>query len=194
MTLASKLGTVPHISPLLRKLATHGLKTPEEMAACAVSRGCLHYANMPKWKDIQPLSTPKIINEELAIGLLSPCHPYDPLFIRIGAQLLSAPQSNPKTLVSIARMERCLPTLKYIAICGNETEPENPFWNAILETLPISDHSQPEFPKSRIHISRFRTETGITNPFKPNLPKTVWLRPNPHNPHNPHHEQPPHHP
>jgi hypothetical protein len=179
MTLASKLGTVPHLSHLLRKLAKHGLKTPEEMAACAVQRGCHHYANMPAWKDIHSPPTPEISNEELAIGLLSPCHPYEPLFIRVGCQLLSEPQTNPKALAHLAVTERCCPILKYIATCGKETEPDNPFWAAILKNLPVSDHPQPEFPKSSIHISRFRAETGITNPFKPSLPKVVWLRPQP---------------
>lgn len=179
-TLAEKMGTVPHISALLHKLTRHGLKSPEEMVACAVGRGCKHYANMPGWGGIQPpSSTEKITDEELAIGLLSPCHTYEPLFIRVASQLLSSPRSNPITLVRLATMERCLPTLKYIASCGKETEPENPFWAAILENLPVSQHNHPEFPKSRIHISRFRIETGITNPFKPNSPKIVWLRPQP---------------
>lgn len=179
MPLATVLGTIPHLSPLLRKLAKHGLKTPEEMAAFAVARGCRHYANMPKWKDIEALPAHEISNEELAIGLLSPCHPYEPLFIRVGAQLLSSPESDPRTLARLAGMERCVTTLRYIAACGNQTEPENPFWQAILENLPTTSHPQPEFPESRVHISRFRAETGITNPFKPVAPKAVWLRPQP---------------
>lgn len=176
-TLAYKLGTVPHISPLLRKLANHGMTTPEEMVAAAVGRGCRHYANMTDWKDIKPIHAPEISNEELAMGLLSPCHPYEPLYIRVGCQLLSAPESNPQRLARLASMDRSLPTLKYIATCGKETEPDNSFWSAILDRLPKTEHPQPEFPKSSIHISRFRAETGITNPFKPSMPKTVWLRP-----------------
>lgn len=175
--LAYKLGMVPHLSPLLRKLAKHGLKTPEEMAATAVARGCRHYANMPAWEDIEPVPAPEIPNEELAVGLLSPCHPYEPLFIRVGSQLLSALGSNPKILARLASMERCAPVLKYIAKCGQATEPDNPFWTTILENLPKSEHPLPEFPESAIHISRFRIETGITNPFKANQPKIVWLRP-----------------
>lgn len=176
-TLAHKLGTVAHISPLLRKLANHGLASPEEMGATAVARGCGHYANMPAWQKIKPIAAREISNEELAVGLLSPCHPYNPLFIRVGGQLLSAPESNPETLARLAIMERCAPTVKYIAACGQETEPDNPFWKAILENLTKPGHSFPEFPKTSIHISRFRVETGITNPFKPGAPKIVWLRP-----------------
>lgn len=176
-TLAQKLGIMPHLSPLLRKLKKHGLKTPEEMVACAIGRGCSHYANMPNWKDIQALPAPEISDEELSIGLLSPCHPYEPLFIRAGCQLLSTPLSNPKTLARLAGMERCVPTLEYIATCGKETEPDNPFWTTLLESLPITEHPHPEFPKTSIHISRFRAETGITNPFKTNMQKTLWLRP-----------------
>ena len=176
VSLATKLGTIPHFSLLLRRLAKHGLKTPEEMAACAVGRGCHHYANMPKWRDIQTSPAPEISNEELAIGLLSPCHAYDPLLIRVGAQLLSSHQSNPETLVRLAEMERCVAPLKYIATCGRDTEPENPFWQDILQYLTTKRRTHPEFPESSIHISRFRSETGITNPFKPGAPKVVWLR------------------
>jgi hypothetical protein len=179
VSLATKLGTIPHFSPLLRRLAKHGLNTPEEMAACAVGRGCHHYANMPKWRDIRTSPAPEISNEELAIGLLSPCHHYEPLFIRVGAQLLSSRQSNPETLFRLAEMERCVAPLKYIATCGRDTEPENPFWRDILKHLNAKRRTNPEFPESRIHISRFRSETGITNPFKPGVPKVVWLRPHP---------------
>ncbi len=175
--LAHKLGTVPHVSPLLRKLAKHGLTSPEHMAATAVARGCTHYANMPAWKNAETMEAPEISNEELAIGLLSPCHHYEPLFIRVASQLLSAPESSPATLAQLANMERCVPILKHIATCGKTTEPENPFWTTILENLPKTQHRLPEFPATAIHISRFRLETGITNPFKPNQPKIVWLRP-----------------
>lgn len=175
--LAYKLGTVPHISPLLRKLAKHGLKTPDQMAATAVARGCRHYANMPAWKNVEPVLAPGITNEELAVGLLSICHPYEPLFIRVASQLLSAPGSNPKTLSRLAAMERCIPILKHIATCGKTTEPENPFWTTILEDFPKTEHRLPEFPATAVHISRFRTETGFTNPFDRYQPKIVWLRP-----------------
>jgi hypothetical protein len=134
---------------------------------------------MPKWRDIKTSPAPEISNEELAIGLLSPCHPYDPLFIRVGAQLLSSHQSNPETLARLAEMERCAALLKYIATCGRATEPENPFWQDILQYLTTKLRTHPEFPESRIHISRFRSETGIANPFKPSAPKVVWLRPHP---------------
>ncbi len=128
-------------------------------------------------ENVEPVSAPGITNEELAVGLLSICHPYEPLFIRVASQLLSAPGSNPKTLTRLAAMERCIPILKHIATCGKTTEPENPFWTTILENLPESEHRAPEFPVNAIHISRFRSETGITNPFDPNQPKIVWLRP-----------------
>lgn len=170
-TLAEKLGTTHHVSPLLLKLKNHGLTTPREIAAAAIDRGCRHYAPFAQGlhKD-----APDILDEELAIALLSPCHPYEPQLIRIGSQMLSGINSDPNKLVRLAIMERCGPIMKYIAQCGQKTEPHLPFWTAILTRL----HAYDPAPASVMsHISRFRSETGITNPERPNDPKIVWLRP-----------------
>ena len=170
-TLAEKLGTTPHVSPLLLKLKSHGLTTPREIAAAAIDRGCRHYAPFAEGlhKD-----APEITDEELAIALLSPCHPYEPQLIRIGSQMLSGENSNPGKLAHLAIMERCGPVIKYIAQCGQITEPDLAFWPAILDRL----HAYDPAPASVMsHISRFRVETGITNPRRPNDPKIVWLRP-----------------
>ncbi len=170
-TLAEKLGTTRHVSPLLRKLKNHGLTTPKEIAAAAIDRGCRHYAPFAEGihKDV-----PGITDEELAIALLSPCHLYEPQLIRIGSQMLSGDNSDPRKLARLAIMERCGPVIKYIAQCGQKTEPDLPFWSAILTHL----HAYDPAPASVMsHISRFRIETGITNPGRPNDPKIVWLRP-----------------
>ena len=170
-TLAEKLGTTRHVSPLLLKLKNHGLVTPREIAAAAIDRGCRHYAPFAEGlhKDV-----PDITDEELAIALLSPCHLYEPQLIRIGSQMLSGDNSDPKKLARLAIMERCGPVIKYIAQCGQITEPDLPFWPAILTRL----HAYDPAPASVMsHISRFRIETGITNPGRPNDPKIVWLRP-----------------
>ena len=174
-TLAEKLGMTSHVSPLLRKLKKHGLATPEEIAAAAVGRGCWHYAGLTALEGITTKDTSAISDEELAIALLSPCHPYEPMLIRIGSQMLSGRNSDPLELARLAVMERCEPVLRYIAECGKKTEPDLPFWQTILNNLPICK----SFPKEDVHISRFRIEVGFTNPFKPNTPKITWLRPLP---------------
>ena len=92
--------------------------------------------------------------------------------IRIGSQMISGKNSNPLELVRLAIMEGCEPVLRYIAECGKKTEAGLPFWQTILDTLPPCK----PFPKEDVHISRFRIEVGVTNPFKPNTPKITWLR------------------
>ncbi len=170
-TLAEKLGMTRHVSPLLMKLKNHGLATPKEIAAAAIDRGCRHYAPFAEGLHKE---APNISDEELAIGLLSPCHPYEPQLIRIGSQMLSGDNSDPEKLTRLAILERCGAIIKYIALCGQNTEPSHPFWSAILARL----HAFEPAPASVMsHISRFRIETGITNPSRPNDSKIVWLRP-----------------
>ena len=175
-TLAEKLGMTSHVSPLLGKLKKHGLATPEEIAAAAVARGCWHYAGMAALERTTPIDPPGISDEELAVALLSPCHPYEPQLLRIGSQMLSGETIDPGKLTRLAVMERCEAMLRYIAECGQKTEPEMPFWKTILDKLQ-SYRSAPASVMS--HISRFRIEVGVTNPRRPNDPKIIWLRPLP---------------
>jgi len=172
-TLAQKLGMTCHVSPLLLKLKRHGLATSKEIAAVAIGRGCRHYTPFAEGlhKD-----APGISDEELAIALLSPCHPYEPQLLRIGSQMLSGETIDPGKLTRLAVMERCEAMLRYIAECGQKTEPEMPFWKTILDKLQ-SYRSAPASVMS--HISRFRIEVGVTNPRRPNDPKIIWLRPLP---------------
>jgi len=55
-TVATKLGTTTHLSPLLRKARRLGLG-PAELRALAVQRGCRHYSNGSEPKE--PLSSEK---------------------------------------------------------------------------------------------------------------------------------------
>jgi hypothetical protein len=170
-TLGDKLGIPIRESPLLHKLAEHGLTTTKELAAAAIGRGCYHYSAFAGGlqKD-----APAITNEELAIALLSPCHLYEPQLIRIGSQLLSYPECDAEMLLKLAIEEQCASVLKHIAECGHKTEPELPFWKKLLEPLQEWKSSS-EY--TNIHISRFRSETGIVNPKTPDFPKIIWLRP-----------------
>ena len=169
-TLAEKLGISQTDSALLPKLALHGLNTPEKMAIAAITRGCDHYS----YPGIQIIHAPAISDEELAIGLLSPNHTYEPRWIRVASQLLSSPDCSPALLAKLAIQEQCASVLKYIAECGHKTEPDLPFWKELLEPLENWKSAGQDI---KIHISRFRSETGIVNPRTPDFPKITWLRP-----------------
>jgi len=171
-TLARKLGNPAHVSPLLRKLRRAGITNTREMAASAIARGCHHYAGCLPALQIPARASQTISDEELAIALLCPSNPYDPMLVRIGSQLLSKASCKPEKLIALARRERCETILKYIAQAGEETEPDSSTWKYLIAHLPQSSE-----PKQGIlpHKSRFRREPGITNPKKPRL-KAEWLR------------------
>jgi len=154
-----------------------GLGTPRRMAALAVKRGCRHYGTYADSSvPMDTLASAALTDEELAIALLCPANPYDPVLIRIGAQVLSAPHCKPEKLVHLAIQEKCTSVLRHIAECGNATEPDEPFWHVLLENLPVGapipDGVMP-------HPSRFRIESGISNPRRTLEPRVRWLRPIP---------------
>ena len=171
-TLARKLGNPTHVSPLLKKLERAGITNTKEMAATAIARGCHHYAGCLSTRPIPARTSQAISDEELAIALLCPSNPYDPMLVRIGSQLLSKQSCKPEKLIALAKRERCEVILKYIAQAGKETEPDSSTWKYFIAQL-----LQCGEPKKGIlpHKSRFRRETGITNPKKPTL-KAQWLR------------------
>src|SRR6266568_5227270 len=104
-TLAAKLGTTTHLSPLLRKARRLGLGL-RELEILAAQRGCRHYSNGTEPE--QPLAEEReFSNEELAIALLSTALRYDPRSIRCGAAMLGAVENNPRRLARLAVMERC---------------------------------------------------------------------------------------
>jgi hypothetical protein len=172
-TLADKLGTTHHVSPLLMKLKRRGLASPRDVAGAAVARGCRHYQ---AYASARPTALPDISDEELAIALLSPANPYDPMLIRIGGQMLSGTATSPERLVRLAGQERCSSILKYIAECGCQTEPTVLFWKRILAGL---DSCKAAPIGVMPHPSRFRSETGVTSPKDAGKPKVQWLRPLP---------------
>ena len=45
-TLAEKLSTTCHVSPLLQELNRHGLTHPKGNVVAAIDRGCWHFAGM----------------------------------------------------------------------------------------------------------------------------------------------------
>ncbi len=156
-TLAAKLGTTTHLSPLLRKARRLGLG-PRELEILAAQRGCRHYSNGTEPE--QPLaSESELSNEELALALLSTALRYDPHSIRCGAAMLSAPGNDPRRLARMAVMERCVAPVRHVAEAGQRFEPQNPFWKELVAALPVVPP-----PKSGVlpHPTRFVAMTGFT--------------------------------
>ena len=156
-TLAAKLGTTTHLSPLLRKARRLGLG-PRELEILAVQRGCRHYSNGSEPE--QPLASESdFSNEELAVALLSTALPYDPHSIRCGAAMLHAQGNDPRRLARMAVMERSVVPVRHVAEAGRHFEPENNFWKELLAALPATPAA-----KSGVlpHPTRFVAMTGFT--------------------------------
>jgi len=170
-TLAEKLGTTPHISPLLQKAKRLGLDSPELLEGLAVIRGCWHYRS-PDLVPVPEVSESKFTNEELSAALLSPCLPYSPHTLRVGAAMLGATSNDVEVLAHLAASERCAVPMRYIANAALRFEPNNPFWRQLLESLPetppVKDGVMP-------HPTRFVSMTGMTRAGM--HPVTIWIRP-----------------
>ena len=181
ITLASKLGMPAHHSRLLRRAGAVGLPDAAALIALAVARGCRHYQGGLEAVPASPVSQEAFSDEELAIALLSPCLPYSPRAIRVGAQMLGSRRNQPARLALLARRERAENVVRHVAVAGRQTEPEEPFWQELLAALPPASPHRSVLPTGVLpHPSRFRSETGLTNPFGSavggGLPVT-WLRP-----------------
>lgn len=172
VTLAAKLGTTTHLSPLLRKARKLGLG-PVELQTLAVQRGCRHY--MTGEEPEIPLATrAQFSNEELAIALLCVALPYDSRSIRCGAAMLGAEGNSPAALAWLAKLERSEVPVRHVALAGRRYEPENPFWTELISLLPevpIPDNG------ALPHPTRYVAMTGFTREG-PGL-VTWWQRPHP---------------
>jgi hypothetical protein len=169
-TLAAKLGTTTHLSPLLRKARNLGLEV-ERLEQLAIERGCDYYQS---GEPSPPLAVPAHLfpNTELAIALLNPALRYRPQTLRLGAAMLSAEENSPEDIAWLAKLERCESIVRYVAEAGRRFEPQNPFWPELLRLLPKTSA-----PKSSIvpHPTRFVAMTGLT---RRGVEKVVeWIRP-----------------
>ncbi len=181
VTLAKRLGTTEHRSPLLRKAGTLRLHGIPELIALAVTRGCGHYRGGPEPVPVSPVPRAKFSDEELAVALLSPCLPYSPRAVRVGAEMLGARGNQPRNLAFLAVKERAETVVRYVARAGHGTEPQELFWLELLAALPPISPRSPEPPQGVMpHPSCFRSETGITHPKDSRThggPSVLWLRP-----------------
>ena len=176
-TLANLFGGTAHLSPLLRKVRRLGLPTPDVLLRVAVARGCLHYAPgdfIPA--AVKDPGAERLSHAELAIAMISGAQQYDPQCMRCAAQLLSGDTLDAREVARLARMERCIPALAYIARQGRQSDDQRrAYWVEILEHLPQGDrvNAVPLWP----HPSRFVSQAGYRRGGKGGGP--VWLRPQP---------------
>lgn len=174
MALAHLLGMTPHLSPLLRKARRLGYADPDALLRLAVARGCSHYTPPDYPSDgVKDCGQERFSNAELAVALVSGGLEGDARHVRVAAQLLAAPDVSAAAVARLARMERCVPIIRYIAEAGlREDEEGGAFWGAVLEVLP---ESRP-IPEGRMpHPSRFMSQPGWTPPARPPR-RPSWLR------------------
>ncbi len=159
-TLAAKLGTTTHLSPLLRKARRLGLDG-EKLQILAVQRGYDHYTRGDEPETpLAPES--ELSNEELAIALLCVALPYDPQSIRCGAAMLGADGNSVETLVRQTILERSEVPVRYVALAGRKFEPENPFWIKLLSLLPpVPIRDKGVLPAPTLFVAPTGSETLI---------------------------------
>lgn len=169
-TLAEKLGTTAHLSPLLQKARRLGLDAIG-MERLAIQRGCDYYQEGPVLPQLE-ITSEQFSNEELAIALLNPALRYHPQTLRLGAAMLGAEENDPELLAYLAKVERAEAVVRYVAEAGKRFEPQNEFWPRLLALLPPSPT-----PNSAIvpHPTRFVAMTGITRRGMETV--TQWIRP-----------------
>jgi hypothetical protein len=160
-TLAQKLGDVTHVSPLLRKVIQLS-GCPEEQVGewllkCAVERGASHYQRA--FDPSLPPDRPELTSEELGVALCLYHHPFNPMFIRAAAQLLSAPGIKIEALAHLAVMERCEPVLLHIANAALKVVPNEEPWASLRTRLPKRRRVRTD---ALPHWSRFVLQTGYT--------------------------------
>ena len=169
-TLAAKLGTTTHLSPLLHKARRLGLDA-ETLERLAIQRGCDYYDNdAPRLSP--PVSVEQFTNAELALALLNPALRYHPQTLRLGAAMLSADGNSVEEIARLAKMERGEAIVRYVAEAGRKFEPQNPFWTRLLGLLPATPP-----PKSSVvpHPTRFVALTGLSRRGVETVAE--WIRP-----------------
>ncbi|MGH7979062.1 MAG: hypothetical protein ACREE6_06775 [Limisphaerales bacterium] len=160
--LARRLGETAHVSPLLRKVCQMS-GCPEDrvgewLLKCAVRRGASHYER--DFSGDLPPDNPNLSHEELAVALCLGQHPYNSVFIRAAAQLLSSTHTDARRLARLAVMERVEPILIHIAIIAARYAPEAQPWSYLFHHLP----RRRSFPPDVLpHWSRFISQTGVTS-------------------------------
>lgn len=177
LTLAKRLGTSSHLSPLMQKARRLGALSPNHLEEIAIARG-LRYFGQPS--DLGDQSASKSINPtnftngELAIALMSPTLPYSLTRLRMAGAMLAAESVTASEILRLARLERCESIVRHIAECAYKVEPLHPLWASLLENLP---NISPAPPDILPHPTRFVAMSGIDRTGRSN--RIQWIRPTP---------------
>jgi len=174
MDFAYVMGSTPHLSPVLRKARRLGYLEPDDLLRLAGIRGCLHYSSPEMLSEaIQDCGQTHFSNEELVVALVSGSMEGDARHVRVAAQLLGAQGVDTAKVARLAKMERCVPIIRYIAESGQREDAERKaFWKSLLALLPET----PPIPEGRMpHPSRFMSQPGWSPPSRPPR-RASWLR------------------
>ncbi len=170
-TLAQKLGDVPHVSGLLRRIAQlsgAGERVADWLLKVAVGRGANHYRR--DFDPALPADLPAISDEEIGVALCLGQSLYDLDSLRVASQFLSSPRIDAARLCLLAIQERCEPVLLHIAELASRYAPEQEPWAYVRQhLLPRPVPGTDALP----HWSRLVNYTGVT-PFGGG-PPIQWL-------------------
>lgn len=170
-TLAYKLGDVPHVSGLLRRIAQlsgAGERVADWLLKVAVARGANHYRR--DFDPTSPADLPTISDEEIGVALCLGQNPYNLDALRVAAQLLSSPRTDAARLCRLAEQERCEPVLWHIAEVAKKYAPEQEPW------IYLRKHLQPRrvpLTEALPHWTRLVSHTGVT--ANDGAGRTDWL-------------------
>mgnify|MGYP000117908772 CR=1 FL=1 len=170
-TLARRLGEVPHVSGLLRRLTQ--ISGAEErigdwLFKMAVERGARHYQR--DFDPALPPDAPAITDEEIGIALCLGEQPYELDRLRAAAQLLSSPTVDAARLCRLAVQERCEPVLLHIANLAGRFAPALHPWDYVRQHLPMRAVPRTD---ALPHWSRLVSHTAVSAHGGP--PRTDWL-------------------
>lgn len=170
-TLARRMGEVPHVSGLLRRVAQlsgAGDRVSEWLFMVAVARGARHYQR--KFDATLPPDYAAITDEEIGVGLCLGELPYDLDRLRVAAQLLSSPKVDAPRLCWLARQERCEPVLLHLAHLAARFAPELHPWAYLRQNLPPRSVPRTD---ALPQWTRVVSHTGVNLHGGP--PQTDWL-------------------
>jgi hypothetical protein len=157
-------------SPLLEKARRLGLSLPLDLERLAIMRGCDYYGR-DLGSRIPPLVEVPLSNTELAIALIAPSLRPTTREIRLAAALLGGRDVRAEEVAALAIQENCVGIVRHIAACGCRFEPENFFWQTLLNRLPDVEMDIDKLP----HPTRFVEMTGIDRGKVGVF--TRWIRP-----------------
>lgn len=158
-TLAQRMKETRHVSPLRRHAVAHGLRDEWDLLTLAVQRGCGHFAGVAPKRAVTDLGEQLLSNEELVMLLLAGENRFEPFLIRAAAGLLRVGPMDAARLAWLARRDRTVRVLAYIARAGAEHDSESgAFWLAIVTAL---GPAAPVAPGVLPHWSRFVVLRGV---------------------------------